>query len=88
LLSFGGAIKPSAPCHKILRHVKMTYKYQQRYFEDKIHNFLRLVLPDFRLDDSAGRNAIELWLTNQEFSLADIIPPWFSMLIYHLGDEQ
>jgi hypothetical protein len=27
-----------------------------------------------------------LWWTNQ-FSPADIIPPWFSMLIYHLRDE-
>jgi hypothetical protein len=25
---------------------------------------------------------------NQEFSLVDIIPPWFSMLIYNLGHKQ
>jgi hypothetical protein len=35
----------------------------------------------------AGMIARELWWTNQEFYLVDIIPPWFSMLIYHLGDE-
>jgi hypothetical protein len=34
------------------------------------------------LDDSAGRIARELWWMNQEFSPLDIIPPWFSMLIY------
>jgi hypothetical protein len=34
-------------------------------------------------DDSAGRIAKELWWTNEEFSSADIIPPWFSMLTYH-----
>jgi hypothetical protein len=26
--------------------------------------------------------------TNQEFSLADIIPPWFSIFTYHLEYEQ
>jgi hypothetical protein len=31
--------------------------------------------------------ARELWWTNQEFYPADIIPPWFSMHIYHVGDE-
>jgi hypothetical protein len=37
---------------------------------------------------SAGGIVRELWWTNQEFSTADIIPPCFSMLMYHLGDEQ
>jgi hypothetical protein len=35
---------------------------------------------------TAGRIAIEVWWTNQEFS--DAIPPWLSMPIYYLGDEQ
>jgi hypothetical protein len=39
-------------------------------------------------DDSASRIARELWLTNQEFFSVDIIPQWFSMLMYHLGDEK
>jgi hypothetical protein len=26
-----------------------------------------------------------IWWTNQEYSPLDIIPPWFSILIYHLG---
>jgi hypothetical protein len=40
-------------------------------------------------DDSAGRIARELWWTSQEFSSASIIISlWFSMLKYHLGDEQ
>jgi hypothetical protein len=34
------------------------------------------------------RIARGLWWTNQELSPVDIIPPRFSMLIYHLGDEQ
>jgi hypothetical protein len=38
--------------------------------------------------DSAGDNARELWWTSQELSFVEIIPPWFSVLIYHLGDEQ
>jgi hypothetical protein len=40
------------------------------------------------LDDSASRTARELWWTNQEFSLVNIIPSQFSMLIYHLGHKQ
>jgi hypothetical protein len=32
--------------------------------------------------------AREFWRTNHEFYPVDIIPPWFSMLIYDLGDEQ
>jgi hypothetical protein len=36
---------------------------------------------------TAGMFARELWWTKQEFASVDIIPPWFSMLIYHLGDE-
>jgi hypothetical protein len=44
--------------------------------------------PALLLDDSACRIFKELWWINQEFSSVDIIPPWFSMLIYHLGDEQ
>jgi hypothetical protein len=43
---------------------------------------------DLLLDASAGRIARELWWMNQNFSPVDIIPPWFSMLMYHLGDEQ
>jgi hypothetical protein len=39
-------------------------------------------------NDSADRISRELWWTNQEFSSVDIIPPWLSMLIYKLGDEQ
>jgi hypothetical protein len=39
-------------------------------------------------DDSAGRTVRELWWTNQKFSSVNIIPPLFTMLIYHMGDEQ
>jgi hypothetical protein len=39
-------------------------------------------------DDSAGRIARELWWMNQEFSSVNFMPPWFSMLMYHPGDEQ
>jgi quinol-cytochrome oxidoreductase complex cytochrome b subunit len=37
---------------------------------------------------TAGRIARELWWTNEDLSHVDIIPPWFFMPIYHLGDEQ
>jgi hypothetical protein len=31
--SFRGEVKPSVPCHKVLRHVKITSKREQIYFE-------------------------------------------------------
>jgi hypothetical protein len=82
---FGGDVRPEAPCRKILWHVENHFEYEQRYFEEHIHNFHRDVPPDLLLDYSAGRIARELCWTNQEFSTVDIIPPWFSMLIYHVG---
>jgi hypothetical protein len=38
------------------------------------------------LDASGGRIAREIWWMNQEF--CPVIPPRFSVLIYHLWDEQ
>jgi hypothetical protein len=35
--SFGGKVKPSAPCRKILRHVKDPSGVRQRYFAGKIN---------------------------------------------------
>jgi hypothetical protein len=62
-------------CKKSLQSMK------QRYFEGKIHNSLSQVPPNLLLHISAGRIAREL-------SPVDIIPPWFTMLIYHWGEEQ
>jgi hypothetical protein len=33
--SFGGEVKQSVPCRKILRHVKERYKYEKRYLVEK-----------------------------------------------------
>jgi hypothetical protein len=65
--------------------LKILSKYEQRHFVRPIYYFLHPVPPAFVLDDCAGGFAREFWWTNQEFSPADIIPPWFSMHIYHLG---
>jgi hypothetical protein len=35
---------------------------------------------------TAGRIVTELVWTDQEFTPAGIISPWFSIVIYHLGD--
>jgi hypothetical protein len=67
--------------------LKITLKYEQRYFEVQIHHFLCQVPPDLLLFDSAGRIARELWRKNQ-VSPVDIILPRFSILMYHLGDEE
>jgi hypothetical protein len=49
--SFGGEVTPEVPCREILRRVKTTSKYEQRYFEGQINHFLRQVFPDLLLDD-------------------------------------
>jgi hypothetical protein len=38
--SFGGGVKPSVPCRKILRHVKNPYRYEKRYSVGNILKFL------------------------------------------------
>jgi hypothetical protein len=53
--SFKGEVNPSAPCRKILRHVKELYRYERRYFIDKIHHFLHPVAPDLLLDGFTDR---------------------------------
>jgi hypothetical protein len=84
--SFGREVKPSAPCRKILRQVKITSKCEQRYFEGQIYHFLHQVTSVLLLDDSDGRIVRELWLTNR-FSPVDVIPPCFYMLRYNLGNK-
>jgi hypothetical protein len=37
---FGGEVKPSIPCHELLRHVKELYRYEKRYFVTKIFGYL------------------------------------------------
>jgi hypothetical protein len=52
--SFGGEVKPSAPCRKILRQVKERYGYK-RDFVGKIHlPFLRHVSPASLIHVSGG----------------------------------
>jgi hypothetical protein len=68
-LSFGGEVKPSVPCRKVLRLAKITSKYEQRYFEVQI-NYLRQVPPDLLVDYSAGKISRGLWWTNQGFPLS------------------
>jgi hypothetical protein len=61
---------------------------KKRYFERLNSSFPSPVPPALRLDDSPGRIARELWLMTQQFFPVDIIPPWISMLIYLLENEQ
>jgi hypothetical protein len=83
--SIGEKVKPEAPWHKILRHVKISCNYEQKYFSRLNYHLFRPFLL-LATDDSAGRTARELWCTNQEFSSVGIIiqitvvhiyiPPW------------
>jgi hypothetical protein len=50
-------------------------------------SFTLPVPPALQRVDHAGRIVRELWM-NQKFFSVDVIPPWFSMPIYHPGDEQ
>jgi hypothetical protein len=38
--SFGGEVKPSAPCHKISRHVKEPYRYERDICVQNSRTFL------------------------------------------------
>jgi hypothetical protein len=86
--SFRGEVKPFAPCRKILQHVKNPFKYDMRYLVRQNLTLPSAVTSALLLDHSADITAREIWWSNQEFSAVNIIPPWVSMLIYHLGDEQ
>jgi hypothetical protein len=50
------------------------------------HHFLCPDLPDLLIDSFAGRIARKH--SDGQIGFPVIISPWFSMLIYHLGDEQ
>jgi hypothetical protein len=75
-----------APCN-ILRHVKIAYKYEQRYFDNQF--IIHFVSP------SCFVTRWLHWYDCQRDMLdesgvfpIDFIPPWFSVLIYHLEDKQ
>jgi hypothetical protein len=81
-----GAVKLEVPCCKILWRVKKSLASMNKNTSQAKFLFLLPIHPALYLM-TAGRFARELWWTNQEFSSVDIIPPWFSMLIYNVGDE-
>jgi hypothetical protein len=68
--------------------LKNPSKYEQRHSIRPNSSFPLQIPAALILDDSAGGTARELWWVNYELSPVNIIPPWFAMLIYHLGDEQ
>jgi hypothetical protein len=85
--SSGGKIKLSVSCHKFYSTLKNVRNMKEIFAKQNL-SFLSPVPPALLIDDSAGRIARLLWRTNKEYFPLDIIPAWFSMLIYHLGDEQ
>jgi hypothetical protein len=54
----------------------------------QIHQFLHHFFSLCYSYITAIRIVSEFWWTNKEFFPVDIILPWFSMFIYHFGDEQ
>jgi hypothetical protein len=85
--SFGGEVKPSVPCHEILRYIKGPFEVRKRYFVRQ-NSFPSPVHPALLLDVSACRIAIELWWTTQKYSRVYTTDVWFSMLMCHTGNEQ
>jgi hypothetical protein len=71
---FMASKKSLASMKKKLHKVKFIISFTHSY----------CLLPD----DSAGRIFRELWWMNQECSCVSFILPWFSMLIYQLGNEK
>jgi hypothetical protein len=65
--------------------LKNIWKYKEIF--RRLNSFPAPVLPALLLDGSAGIISKQLWWTNQ-FSPFDIIKPWFSMLIYNMGDAR
>jgi hypothetical protein len=57
--SFGGEVKPSVLCRKILRRAKDAFEVWKRYFI-KQNSFHLSVTPALLLDESAGRIARQL----------------------------
>jgi hypothetical protein len=85
--SFGGEVKPSAQCRKVLRHLKKPIKVWKKYFVRQNLSFISPVAPALLFENSR-RIAREIWWADQEFLPVCITLPWFSMLIYHLGEEE
>jgi hypothetical protein len=69
--SFRGEVKPSAPCRKILQHIKEPLKNTKEMFCRLNSSFRLPVPPALLLDDSAGI-VRELCWKNQAFSPTDI----------------
>jgi hypothetical protein len=67
--SFGGEVKPLAPCRNILRHVKEPFEVW-KICSRQNSSFPSPVPLTLLLDYSAGRTARELWWMNQEFPLS------------------
>jgi hypothetical protein len=86
--SFGGEVKSEVPCRKITRHVK----YHLQMIMNKILRKAEVIVP-FAHSSTCYQMTllVGLWGSSggRIRSFSDyIIPPWFSMHIYRLGDEQ
>jgi hypothetical protein len=66
MTSCGGEVKPSAPCHNILQHVKEPCKYER---DPRRQNSLAISLPSFPalLLDALLVIIGELWWKNQKW---------------------
>jgi hypothetical protein len=64
--SFGGEVKPSAPCRNILRHVKDPFRYDRDTDRQNYAAISRLVSPLFATRCLCCNQRRELWRMNRK----------------------
>jgi hypothetical protein len=85
--SFGVQLKPEVQCCKILQHVKVTFKYEQKYFT-RTNSSFPSPIPSACYQMTAGKIVRELWSDVSRVLLCSLHSTMFSKLMYHLEDEQ
>jgi hypothetical protein len=81
--SFRGEVKPAVLCCRSYGMLKNTTSVKE-ILRGQNSTFIRHILPASLLDGTSNV-ARELWWTNHNFPV-NITPPWFSVLIFHVGD--
>jgi hypothetical protein len=83
--SFGAEVKLWAPCRYICD--KLKDPTSMKVIFSRQNSFPSPCSPALLLDD-CWYNCQRALVDKSRVFLVDIITPWFSMLIYHLGDKQ
>jgi hypothetical protein len=85
--SFRGEVKPEAPCRKVLWHEKYHLQVWTEIL-NKAKFSSHLPIPPACYQMSLLVGLLESSGGQIRVFPVNIMPPWFTMLIYHLWDEQ